>query len=152
MGREKEIIGSLASHLGILDNDFEELLDAGKLSKVRSWYNKTGLRVQTHRYHSITWIYFDEALYPLQWAHIPINQIMWENTHPAWVFHPTCGWVEISIGDKIHLYARYLSSELLVKRLVDRYASEEVLKKMEDHAKISRDGLQWGTVKHNIGK
>ena len=44
-----EIICLLASHLGILDDDFEELLAAGKLSKVRSWYKKMGLSVQTER-------------------------------------------------------------------------------------------------------
>ena len=35
----KKIIGSLASHLGILYDDFEDLLAAGTLSKVWSWYN-----------------------------------------------------------------------------------------------------------------
>ena len=31
---EKKRIGSLASHHGILDDEFEELLDSGKLDKV----------------------------------------------------------------------------------------------------------------------
>ena len=55
-GQKKNRIGSLASHLGVLDDEFEELLAAGKLSKVRSWYKKLGMRVQTHRDNSITWI------------------------------------------------------------------------------------------------
>ena len=42
------IIGSLASHLGILDDGFEELLAAVKLSKVWSWYKKLRLCVKTH--------------------------------------------------------------------------------------------------------
>ena len=45
VGKNKKRIGSLASHLGILDDEFEELLAVGKLSKVRSWYKKLGLRV-----------------------------------------------------------------------------------------------------------
>ena len=58
LGRKK-IIGSLASYLGILDDEFEELLSAENLSKVWSWYKKMGMRIQTHRYHSITWIAFE---------------------------------------------------------------------------------------------
>ena len=54
MGREKNRIGSLASNLGILDDDFEELLTAEKLSKLWYWYKNMGPRVQTHRDHSIT--------------------------------------------------------------------------------------------------
>ena len=51
--KKKNRIGSLESHLVILDDEFEELIDVGKLSKVRSWYKNMGLRVKTHRYHSI---------------------------------------------------------------------------------------------------
>ena len=51
--------GSLASPLGIFDDEFEELLAAGKLSKICSWYNKLGMCVQTHRYNYIKWISFD---------------------------------------------------------------------------------------------
>ena len=90
-----------------------------------------GLRVKTHIYHSITWIAFDEAFDPLQWAHLPRNQIIGVNIHPAWVCRPNFGWVEISRGEKILLDARYLSSDLLAKRLVDRSADEEVFKTME---------------------
>ena len=70
----KKRIGSLASHLGILDDEFEEILAAGKLSKFWSWYKKLGLHVQTHIDHSISWIDFDEAFAPLKWAHLPIHQ------------------------------------------------------------------------------
>ena len=56
---EKKENFSLASHLGILDDEFGEFLAAGKLSKVQSWYKNMGMSVQTHRYHSISWIYFD---------------------------------------------------------------------------------------------
>ena len=111
-------IGSLASHIGILDDEFEEILAAGKLSKIQSWYKNLGLLVQTHRNHSITWIYFDDTFSPLQWAHLPRHHIIGYNTCPAWIFCPSCGWVEISSGEKIRLDARYRSSELLVKSLV----------------------------------
>ena len=60
--------------------------------------------------------------------------------------------MEISSGEEIYLDVRYISSELLVKRLVDRSAAEEVQKQIEDYAKISRAGPQGGTVEHNIGK
>ena len=60
LGRKK-IIGSLASNLGILDDECEELLSAGKLGKVWSWYKNMGLHTQKHRDHSITWIAFDKA-------------------------------------------------------------------------------------------
>ena len=50
------------------------------------------------------------------------------------------------------LDARYRSSELLFKRLVERSAVEEVLKTMEDYANRSRAILHWGAVEHNIGK
>ena len=79
-GKKKKIICSLASYLGILDDEFEELIAAGKLSTFLSWYNNLGLRVKTHRDHSITWIYFDKAFTPLQWAHLPINHIIGGNT------------------------------------------------------------------------
>ena len=49
--------------------------------------------------------------------------------------------MEISSVYKIHLDARYQSIEFSFKRLVDRSAAEEVLKKMEDYAKITRAGL-----------
>ena len=68
------------------------------------------------------------------------------------VFHPSCGWVDISSGENIILGEIYQYSELLFKRLVDWSAAEEVLKTMEDYAKIYRDGLHWGKVEYNIGK
>ena len=51
-------VSSLASHLGILDYEFEELLASGKISKIRSWCKKLGLHVQANRYQYITWIDF----------------------------------------------------------------------------------------------
>ena len=66
-GQKKKRIGSLASHIGVLDDEFEELLAAGKLSKVRSWYKNPGMCVQTHIDHYITWVAFDEAFAPLKW-------------------------------------------------------------------------------------
>ena len=70
LGRKKKRIYLLASHLGILDDEFEDLLDAGKLSKVWSWYKKLGMHVKTHGYHYITWVAFDGSCAPLQWAHL----------------------------------------------------------------------------------
>ena len=51
MGGGGVIIGSLVSHPGALDDEFEGFLAAGKLIKVHSWYNNMGMSVQTHRYH-----------------------------------------------------------------------------------------------------
>ena len=150
MGEKK--IGSLASHLGILDDEFEELLAAGKVIKICSWYNNLVMCVQTHRDHSITWISFDEAFSTLQWAHLSRHQIVGENTRPAWVFCPSCGWVGISSGEKIRLDVRYRYIEILANRLVEPFADEEVLKTIEDYAKISWSRLQRGTVEHNTGK
>ena len=59
--------------------------------------------------------------------------------------------MDILSGENIRLDARYLSSDLLAKRLVERSAAEEVLK-MEVDAKISRAGLNWGKVERNILK
>ena len=59
-GGRGEIIGSLVSHIGVLYYCFEEILVAGKLSKVWYWYNKLGLRVRTYRDQYITWISFEE--------------------------------------------------------------------------------------------
>ena len=91
--------------------------------------------MQTHIDHLITWIYFEDLFSPLQWVHLPRYQIIGENTCPVCVFRPSCGWVEISNGDNICLDARYQSIEILVKRLKEQYAAEEVLKTMEDYAK-----------------
>ena len=124
------IIGSLALHLGIFDDGFEELLAAGKLSKVWSWYKKLELCMQTHRDHSIKLIDFDKVFDPLQWAHLPRNQIIGVNIHPAWVCRPNFGLVNISSREKIRFHARYQSSGILVKRLVERSEAEEVLKKI----------------------
>ena len=55
---EKNRVGSLASHIAILDYESEEILSAGKLGKVLSWYKNMVICVQTHRDHSITWIGF----------------------------------------------------------------------------------------------
>ena len=44
-------IGSLESHLGLLDDEFEGFLAAGKISKLWSWYNKLGLHVKIYRDH-----------------------------------------------------------------------------------------------------
>ena len=136
-GGEGKIIGSLSSYLGILGDEFEELLAEGYISKVQTSYNKLGLRVKTYRYHSITWIYFYEAFAPLKLSHLPRHPIVGENTRPAWVYRQTCVWVDISSGEKIRLDARYQSSELLVKRMLEFSADEEVMKKMEDCDKIS---------------
>ena len=45
-GEKKNRIGSLASYLGILDDEFGELLDAWNLSKVLYWYKKLGMSVK----------------------------------------------------------------------------------------------------------
>ena len=101
LGRGGKRIGSLASHLGIFDDEFGGILAAGNLNKFQYWYKNMGMCVQTHRYHSITQIYFDEALAPLQLSHLPRHHIIRGNTRPDWVFRPTCYWVEISRGEKI---------------------------------------------------
>ena len=90
-----------------MDDDFEDIIAAGKLRKVHSWYKNLGLRVQTHRDQSITWIDFDKSFDPLQWVHLPIHQIIWENNRPDLVCLPTCVWVEISSGEKIIFDVRY---------------------------------------------
>ena len=73
-----ERIFSLASYLGMLHGESEELLNTGKLSKIRSWYNNLGMCVETHRDHSINWISFEDAFSPLKWAHLPRHQIIGE--------------------------------------------------------------------------
>ena len=60
--------------------------------------------------------------------------------------------MEISSGENIPFDARYRTSEVLVKILVEWSSVEEVLKTMADYAKISWGGLHWGMVEHNIGK
>ena len=62
---ENKIIGSLASHLGILYDEFDDILAARKLSKVQSWQNNLGLSVQTNKDHYITWIALYKAFTPL---------------------------------------------------------------------------------------
>ena len=44
-GKLNIIIGPLLSHLRLLDDDFEEFLSAGKLSKVCSLFNNTSMHV-----------------------------------------------------------------------------------------------------------
>ena len=60
-----------------------------------------------------------------------------ENTRTAWFFCPSCSCLKVSSGENIHLDARYRYSELLVKRLLEQSAAEEVLKKIEEHEKIT---------------
>ena len=59
-------VGSLASHIGLLDDKFQYFLASGKLGKVCSWYNNMGLHVQIYRYSEITWIILDKACDPFQ--------------------------------------------------------------------------------------
>ena len=66
----------------------------------------------------------------------------WKNTHPDCVLCTSCGWVEISSGEKIRLDARYPYIEILVKTLLGWSTDEEVLKKEDDYAKRYWDGLQ----------
>ena len=47
---------------------------------------------------------------------------------------------------------RYQTSNILVKRIVEQSAAEEMLKTMYYCAKTSLAVLQWGTVEHDIGK
>ena len=44
-GKWNIIIGPLLSHLRVLDDEFEEFLAAGKLSKVLSWFKNLGMHV-----------------------------------------------------------------------------------------------------------
>ena len=60
--------------------------------------------------------------------------------------------MEISSEYNIRLDARYRSSELLVKRLVERSAAEEVLKKMGDYEKYLVLAYSVGTVEYIIRK
>ena len=135
-----------------MDDEFEELLDAGKLRKIRSWNNNMGLRLKTHRDHYIIWIVFDKSFAPLQWAHLPIHHIIGGNTCPTWVCHQTYGWAEISSGENIRLDERYLYSEILFKRLLESCAAKEVLKTIEGYEKIYRAVLQGGMVENNTEK
>ena len=82
-GKQKIRIGVLVSNLGVLDDEFEVSLAAGKLSKVRSWYKKLGLHGQTNRYTVIKWIVFDKACTPLKWAHLNKRPDYWEE-------YPSC--------------------------------------------------------------
>ena len=43
----KKKIGSLESHIGVLDDKFEKLIAAGKLRKIWSRYNKRVVRAKT---------------------------------------------------------------------------------------------------------
>ena len=58
------------------------------------------------------------------------------------------GW--ISQLERRFLDVRYRSSEILVKRMVERSAAEEVLKTIEGYANRYRYDLQWGAIEHNI--
>ena len=145
-------IGSLASHLGVLDDEFEEFLSSGKLRKVWSWYKKVGMRVQTNRDNSINMIILDQSFALLQWAHLQRDHIIGKNIRLTWVFRPTCCWLEISSGSKISLDMRYIAFERLAKRPIERTAAKEVFKRMADYAKISWVCLHWGKVEHNICK
>ena len=79
----------------------------------------------------------------MKWAQLPRHQIISENTHPSWVYHPLSDWVEISSVENIHLDMKYQSSDLLSKMLVDWSAAEEVLKKwriMKKHLGMAYSG------------
>ena len=93
-------IGSLASHLGVLYDEFDDFLAAGMTSKFRFWYKNLGLNVQTHRYDEITLIVFDEACAPLKWENLSRYQNIGKKASPDWVWRPTFDWVDISSGDK----------------------------------------------------
>ena len=150
-GGRRNRIGSLSSHIGMLDDDLEELLAAGKLRKIWSWYNKMGLRLQKHRDHSITCIDFDEAFNNFQWAHLPRHHIIGE--------------IPVLFGFAVHVLAGW------------RYQAEKGLAWMQDidlvsslsrgwymfyiwigvenngwFSKISWYGLQWGRVEYKIRK
>ena len=60
--------------------------------------------------------------------------------------------MDISSGYNICLDEIYQYSKLLVNRMLECYADENVLKNMDYYAKRSRSGLQGGTVKHKIRK
>ena len=75
VGGGTTIIGSLASHIGLLDDEFKRFLYAGKLIKVCSWYKNLRLHVKTYiLFHNLDLFYGSFA--PLKWAHLPRYQII----------------------------------------------------------------------------
>ena len=55
------IIDSEASHIGVLDYEFEKFLTTDKSSKVCPWLKNLGMHVQAHSYSKINWINFYKA-------------------------------------------------------------------------------------------
>ena len=88
----------------------------------------------------------------MKWSHLPRYHVVDKKTRSAWVFGPIYVWVESESGEKNSVYERYGAGDILVFSISAHTADEELLKIMEDDAKKSWAGLQWGALERGIGK
>ena len=51
--------------------------------KIQFWFKKLGVYLQTHRDYEISWVIFYEACAPLQWAHLPGDQVVGKEIRPG---------------------------------------------------------------------
>ena len=148
-GTEKRRIGSLASHMGLRDEELRQLLATAGAGYYSQWGKLFGVPVQSCSEGKLTYVALDEPG-EKHWIHLPRDQTTGVNKRPAWVGRPKNGWMEgVSAEDK---RAAQMSRATLkmIDDIVKGMEASDIMAKLEASARRSRTGTKNSLVKYTI--
>eukprot|EP00562_Extubocellulus_spinifer_P024009 CAMPEP_0178676302 /NCGR_PEP_ID=MMETSP0698-20121128/35845_1 /TAXON_ID=265572 /ORGANISM="Extubocellulus spinifer, Strain CCMP396" /LENGTH=361 /DNA_ID=CAMNT_0020320535 /DNA_START=153 /DNA_END=1235 /DNA_ORIENTATION=- len=150
-GNSKRRMASLASHLGLRDDEFRARLNAAGALKYKSWAGIFGVPVQTTKEGSITWVVLDEAVdQGTGWSHTPRDQCVGNTLKPSWVARPTEGHLEGVSAEEKSLGKMSRATIAMIDKLVKDMTDNEILAELEATAKKSRTGTMNSLVEYKI--
>ena len=148
-GTEKRRIGSLASHIGLRDDEFQQLLDTAGVSKYKQWSSAFGVHVQKRVEGKLTYVALDEPG-EKHWSHLPRDQAIGDVYRPAWVGRPKKGWLEGVTEDDIRAAQMSRATLKMIDDVVKGMEASDIMAKLEASARRSRAGIKNNLVKYAI--
>ena len=148
-GREKMKVGSLASHLGLRDEELQNRLNIAGVSRYKSWGSALGVAVQSYLESDVKWLALDEPV-EREWQHLPRDQIEGKVTRPVWTGRPIKGRIDGVTAEEKRTSEMSRATLSLIDNLVKGMAVGEVMERLEAEAKRSRAGAKNSLVPYKI--
>lgn len=150
-GTEKRRIGSLASHIGLRDEELRRLLATAGAGYYSQWGKLFGVPVQSCSEGKLTYLALDEpADKAPYWSHLPRDQVTGANKRPAWVGRPKNGWMEGVTEDDVRAAQMSRATLKMIDNIMKGMEASEIMAKLEESAKRSRAGIKNNVVKYTI--
>ena len=148
-GREKIRVGSLASHLGLRDEELQKRLKIAGILRYKSWESRLGVAVQSYLESDVKWLALDEPG-ERDWQHLPRDHIEGKVTRPAWTGRPIKGRIDGVTAEEKRTSEMSRATLSLIDNLVKGMAVGEVMERLEAEAKRSRAGAKNSLVPYKI--